>query len=117
MQDFQTEIAHLRRVLRRDLGLRGDTLADQTRYGGRLLPQKVRKALLRLAEAETMAVAPKLAKQLDWNRVTQDCAMCRQYMQRRVQGRVQPLWLQVASWVALLVVMIIAGLIFLRSQI
>jgi hypothetical protein len=117
MQDFQTEIAHLRRVLRRDFGLRGNTRGDQVRYGGRLLPQEMRKALLRLAEAESMSTAPKLAKQVDWDQVPQDFAICRQYMQRRAQGRVQPLWLQVASWVALLVVMIIAGLIFLRSQI
>lgn len=101
MQDFQTEIDHLRRLLRQDLGLRGATLADQIKQGGRLLPRNVRAAAQRLAAAESMAAAPKLAKQLDWDRLRKDCAICRQYLMRRAQGRVHPLWLRVASWVAL----------------
>ena len=105
MQDFQTDITHLRRLLRQDLGLRGATLADQVRYGGRLLPRKVRAAARRLAEAEGMADVPKLAKQLDWDRLAADSALCRHYLERRAQGRVHPFWLQAASWVAVLVVL------------
>ncbi len=105
MQDFQSNIAQLRRLLRQDLGLRGATLADQVRYGGRLLPRNVRAAARRLAEAEGMADVPKLAKQLDLDRLAQDSAICRHYLERRAQGRVHPLWLRAASWAAVLVVL------------
>lgn len=107
MHDFQGETAHLRRLLRQDLGLRGGTLADQIRYGGRLLPRNVRAAARRLAVAEGMSAAPKLAKQLDWDRLARDLALCQKYLQRRAQGRVHPLWLRVASWGA--VVVLLAG--------
>lgn len=117
MQDFQTEIAHLRRLLRQDLGLRGATLADQVKYGGRLLPRHVRAAARRLAAAEGMAGLPKLAKQLDWDRLRKDRALCRQYLLRRAQGRDHPWWLRVASWLALLVFALgISGLIFMRGD-
>lgn len=119
MQDFQTEIVHLRRLLRQEFGLRGATLADQIRYGGRLLPRKVRAAARRLAEAEGMVAAPKLAKQLDWHRLGEDRILCHDYLQRRAQGRAHPLWLRVASWAALIVVVsagVIASLIFLRAK-
>lgn len=107
MFDFQVETAHLRRWLRKDLGLRGRTLADQIRYGGRLLPRNVRAAARRLADAEQMSATPKLAKQLDWERLAQDLALCQKYLQRRAQGRVHPLWLRLASWGA--VVVLVAG--------
>lgn len=107
MHDFQMKTAHLRRLLRQDLGLRGQTLADQIRYGGRLLPRSVRTAVGRLAVAEGMYSAPKLAKQLDWDRLAQDLALCQHYLQRRAQGRVHPLWLRLASWGA--VVILVAG--------
>lgn len=115
MQDFLTEIAHIRRGLRQDLGLRGQSLSDQLRYGGRLLPRNVRVAARRLAKAEGMAGVPKLAKQLDWDQLAQDCTLCRQYFRRRAQGRVHPLWLRLASWGAV-VLLILAGLIFLPGQ-
>jgi hypothetical protein len=116
MQDFQTELIHLRRLLRQDLGLRGATLAEQIRYGGRLLPRKVRASARRLAEAEGIINAPKLAKQLNWDQLAQDSAICRQYLQGRAQGRAHPLWLRVASWTAV-VVLVIACLVFLRAPI
>lgn len=117
MHDFLTDISHLKRLLRQDLGLRGASLADQIRYGGRRFPRNLRKALHRLAEAEKMLAAPKRAKQLDWDRLARDHALCLSYLRRRAEGRVHPLWLRVASWVALLVVMIVAGFILLRGQI
>lgn len=108
MKNLTDEIAHLSRLLRVGLGMRGATLGDQLRRGGRLLPKQIRAAAQRLAAAETVIGAPKLAKQLDIQGLAKDYRDCVLYLERVSQGRYQPLWWRIASWVALAIVIVAA---------
>jgi hypothetical protein len=58
------------------LAVRGATLADKLRKGGRLLPRKVRLAAERLAKAGTYAQNPKLLLQVDEGEVSRDFDIC-----------------------------------------
>jgi hypothetical protein len=111
MQDLTRDVAHVARMLKAGLGLRGETLAAQLRSGGRLLPRRVRAAAQRLAEAEAMLQVPKLAKQLDAARLQADIGTCMQHLTPLVQHRVRHgWWLRAASWAAL--ALFIGGLVF-----
>lgn len=111
MDDLARDIAHVGRLLKAGLGLRGDDLAAQLRYGGRLLPRRVRAAVQRLADAEAMLGAPKLARQLDAAALGRDAKLCIAHLTPLVQRRVRHgFWLRAASWAALTVV--ICGAVF-----
>ena len=103
MDDLAQDVAHVGRLLKAGLGLRGDDLDAQLRRGGRLLPRRVRAAALRLAKAEPMLAAPKLARQLDHAALRADAKLCIQHLTPIVQQRVQHgWWLRAASWAALI---------------
>jgi hypothetical protein len=105
MDDLARDIAHVGRLLKAGLGLRGEGLAAQLRYGGRLLPRRVRAAVQRLADAEAMLGAPKLARQLDTAALSRDAKLCIAHLTPLVQRRVRHgFWLRAASWAALTVV-------------
>lgn len=105
MDDLAQDVAHVGRLLKAGLGLRGDDLATQLRRGGRMLPRAVRAAAQRLAEAEAMLAAPKLARQLDHAALRKDAKLCVQHLTPLVQRRVQHGWLwRTASWTALILV-------------
>jgi hypothetical protein len=119
MDNIARDIAHVGRLLKVWLGLRGDDLAAQVRRGGRLLPRRVRAAAQRLAKAEAMLGAPKLARQLDTAALGRDAKLCIAHLAPLVQGRVRHgFWQRAASWAALLVVIcgaVVYGLWWLRG--
>jgi len=51
--------------MRLRLGARGETLGEALHQRGRRLPRKVRRAAVELAEAEAMAMHPRLRTMLD----------------------------------------------------
>ena len=111
MDDVARDIAHVGRRLKAGLGLRGDDLAGQMRRGGRLLPRRVRAAALRLAKAQAMLGAPKLARQLDTAALGRDAKLCIAHLTPLVQHRTHhDWWLRAASWAALMVVICAAVL-------
>lgn len=115
MDDLAKDVAHVGRLLKAGLGLRGDDMAAQLRRGGRLLPRRVRAAALRLAAAEPMLAAPKLARQLDSAALSVDAKLCIAHLTPLVQQRVQhSWWLRVASWGALIVLVLAFGIAALR---
>lgn len=63
--DFARMATQLNALLDEKLGLRKGPLAQRARRAGRRLPARVRAALLRVAEAETMSAHPKLAQRID----------------------------------------------------
>lgn len=121
MSDLGSDLAHVGRLLKAGLGLRGDDIAAQLRRGGRLLPRRVRAAAGRLAAAEAMLQQPKLAKQLDTAALQKDVRLCVQHLTPLVQRRIQHAWvLRAASWAALILVMSAAvayGLWWLRAAV
>ncbi|MCM2561590.1 hypothetical protein M8756_05220 [Lutimaribacter sp. EGI FJ00015] len=64
-QELARKTAHLNTLLEQKLGLRKGGLAARANRAGRDLPAWVRRNLQQLAEAETMASHPKLARMLD----------------------------------------------------
>ena len=58
------------------LAVRGATLADKLRKGGRLMPRRVRAAAGRLAKAGSYAQNPKLLLQVDEGEVSKDYDIC-----------------------------------------
>ena len=86
-------------------------MAGQLRRGGRLLPRRVRAAALRLAKAQAMLGAPKLARQLDTAALGRDAKLCIAHLTPLVQHRTHhDWWLRAASWAALMVVICAAVL-------
>jgi hypothetical protein len=81
------------------------------RRGGRLLPRRVRAAALRLAKAQAMLGAPKLARQLDTAALGRDAKLCIAHLTPLVQLRTRhDWWLRAASWAAPIVVICAAVL-------
>ncbi len=121
MDDLGQEIAHVGRLMKAGLGLRGETLQRQLRSGGRLLPRAVRSAAQRLAEAEAISQAPKLARQLDATALRRDIKTCVQHLTPLAQNRVRHgWWLRAASWAALAVfaaALVAAGLLYVRAKV
>ncbi|WP_170545384.1 hypothetical protein [Ruegeria arenilitoris] len=63
--DIQSQIAQTVQLLRKKLGVKDKTLADSIRKAKRLLPRRIYKQALMLANAEQMAAHPKLRLVLD----------------------------------------------------
>ncbi len=111
---LQDDVIHVSRLLRAAHGLKGATMADQLRYGGRLLPRRVRQAAQRLAHAEKVLGMPKLARQLDVGALSADYKMCVQYLRPMSQGAtVQSLWMRALSWAAWMMVAVLAMIMLL----
>ena len=121
MDDLARDVAHVGRMMKAGLGLRGDDLSAQLRRGGRLLPRRVRAAAQRLAKAEAMLGAPKLARQLDIAALKADAKLCIQHLTPLVQRRTRhSFWLRAASWAALILVIcaaVVYGLYRLKALI
>ena len=64
-ETIEQMVAEVRAGLREKLGLRGKTLTDQLRKGGRLLPRYVRYDATYLAQIAPLADNPKLARMID----------------------------------------------------
>jgi hypothetical protein len=112
---LQDDVTHIGRMLRATHGLKGATMADQLRHGGRLLPRRVRLAAQRLADAELLVGMPKLSRQLDETALNRDYKICVQYLGPITQGRAhQPIWLRILSWLAwaIIAVLVVALLLF-----
>ncbi len=69
--DIQTRIAETIQLLRKKLGVKDKTLIASVRRAKRRLPRKVYKQALVLAQAEQMAVHPKLRLVLDTPKLEQ----------------------------------------------
>jgi hypothetical protein len=68
-------------LMEQRLRIRGDTLSDKLRRGGRALPRKVRAEALLLAEAARNAANPRLLPQIDRERVMQAHDICLRHLQ------------------------------------
>jgi hypothetical protein len=63
--DIQSQITQTVQLLRKKLGVKDKTLAESIRKAKRLLPRRIYKQALMLANAEQMAAHPKLRLVLD----------------------------------------------------
>jgi hypothetical protein len=68
-------------LMEQRLRIRGDTLSDKLRRGGRALPRKVRAEAEVLAEAARHAANPRLLPQIDQTRVAQAHEICLRHLQ------------------------------------
>jgi hypothetical protein len=73
---IQQMVERISGLMEERLAVRGATLADKMRKGGRLLPRKVRLAAERLAKAGTNAQNPKLLLRVDEGAVSKDYDIC-----------------------------------------
>lgn len=62
------------------LGVRGATLADKLRRGGRLLPRRVRREADYMARCADQARSPRLQMQLDHERIADAYDACVRYL-------------------------------------
>ncbi|MDT0684263.1 hypothetical protein RM543_16380 [Roseicyclus sp. F158] len=62
------------------LGMRGGSLGDKLRRGGRHLPRRLRAQAAYLAEVESMSAHPRLARQADPVRIRQAEGDLRRYL-------------------------------------
>ena len=69
------------------LGVRGQRLSDKLRQGGYKLPRKVRRAATILAEADELAMTPKLHARVDEARVVAGHRICMRYLGRLKSNR------------------------------
>lgn len=74
------QLQNIRDLLQDRLGLRGASLAGQLRGGVRLLPRKLRKEALYLAQIEALSRHPKGAVMIDQTRALQAYRACHAYL-------------------------------------
>jgi hypothetical protein len=72
--------AELSLLLERRLGVKGGGLDARVRRAGRLLPRKVRRAALEIAEAEKREASPRLARLNDPGRLAQCFAVAERHL-------------------------------------
>ena len=77
VQQMAEKVADL---LEERLRLRGRDLAAKVRRGGRLLPRKVRRAAVQLADAAATAQNPKLMGQIDPGKIDAAYDACVRYL-------------------------------------
>lgn len=75
-QSVQQMADHVSELLEDRLKIRGGTLADKLRRGGRVLPLRVRRAAAELALAADQSHYPKLAMRVDHDRVRRAYRRC-----------------------------------------
>jgi hypothetical protein len=73
---IQQMVERISALMEERLAVRGATLGDKLRKGGRLLPRKVRQAAGRLAVAGVNAQNPRLLLQIDEGVVSKDYDIC-----------------------------------------
>lgn len=79
IQQMADRVANL---LEERLNLKGKSLAEKLRRGGRLLPRKVRVAAEQLADAATRSQNPKLLLQIDEAAVTDAYGVCSKHLSK-----------------------------------
>ncbi len=73
---IQQMVERVSRLMEERLAVRGATLTDKLRKGGRLLPRKVRAAAMRLGVAGAHVQNPRLLLQIDEAVVSRDYDIC-----------------------------------------
>lgn len=73
---IQQMVERVSRLMEERLAVRGATLTDKLRKGGRLLPRKVRAAAMRLGVAGAHVQNPRLLLQIDETVVSRDYDIC-----------------------------------------
>jgi hypothetical protein len=73
---IQQMVERVSALMEERLAVRGATLTDKLRKGGRILPRRVRAAAGRLGKAGTYAQNPKLLLQVDEIAVAKDYDIC-----------------------------------------
>jgi hypothetical protein len=73
---IQQMVERVSALMEERLAVRGATLTDKLRKGGRLMPRRVRSAAARLAKAGSYAQNPKLLLQVDEGEVSKDYDIC-----------------------------------------
>lgn len=68
-------------LMEQRLRIRGTTLAEKLRRGGRSLPRGIRAEAALLAEAASQAGHPRLLRQIDQDRVTRAYETCLRHLQ------------------------------------
>lgn len=101
-------------LLESRLKIRGKTLADKVRRGRRMLPRRIREAARHLAEAERMSHSPRLALQIDHQKVAESYDACLRYLGPLGEGRrIAAVLLNLASTLALAI--LIGGALFIGA--
>lgn len=77
VQQMANRVAEL---MEQRLRIRGTDLTAKLDRGGRLLPRKIRREALRLAEADRAARSPRLQMQIDHDRVARAYDACVRYL-------------------------------------
>ena len=79
------------------LGVRGARLSDKLRQGGHKLPRKVRRAATLLAEADELAMTPKLHARVDETRVVAGHRLCMRYLGRQKSAKRAKMWAEMGA--------------------
>lgn len=83
--DLDMRAERLANLIEEKLGVRGKGLQAKLGRGGRKLPRAVREAGEQLLLAQRMAANPKLARQVDYDRINASCDVA-----ERMLGRIDP---------------------------
>ncbi|GKY88083.1 hypothetical protein [Sinisalibacter aestuarii] len=83
--DLQARADRLAHLIEERLDIRGTGLSAKLGRGGRRLPRAVRDAGEQLLLAQRMAATPKLARQIDYDRIAAACDVA-----ERMLGRIDP---------------------------
>jgi hypothetical protein len=78
--DFPNRVKHIRRLLRRQLGLRGSSLTDILPKSRRFLPRDVQAALSRLADGEQAMEHPRLRAILEADPLSAESKIVRKHL-------------------------------------
>lgn len=100
-------------LLHERLGLRGATLQEQLRKGGRRLPRRVRDAAEGLAAAAVKAENPKLLAQIDESLVAEAYDVCMRHLRRLKHRNGHPLVRALTSAALSVLLVVTAYVIFL----
>jgi len=99
--DFPGRLAELRRLMRRQLGLRSRSLGDLTRRSRRFVPAHIQAALERLARDEELMQHPTLRLMVEEDPHDQDVKLVRRYLlEIDVADRRKGWWLGMAGGLA-----------------
>lgn len=93
------------------LGVAGASLSDKLRTGGGKLPRKVRLAASLLAEADEMAMSPKLHARVDEARINGAYKLCMRHLGKLKSERRAKTWADIMGSIGFAIFVILAGLL------
>ena len=93
------------------LGVRGQRLSDKLRQGGHKLPRKVRRAATLLAEADELAMTPKLHARVDEARVAAGHRLCVRYLGRQKSAKRAQIWADMGASVGFAALVVLIGFV------